>query len=332
MFNRNYMYASRFDNYRVMPIESNSVYVYQRGVEPRSLGVSQVQHTTGRNVCFLEIAEDTTSCDEPYSNNAQSIVEVGTNKIYSLKSELDLDALLVRNAAIENIYLDASGLSIRVLAALLRRSIQLKDLSRITGRVFVVYAEPISYNVRRFSEEGEYFDLSEKVTGFKPLPGFARILPLKQLYVFVPCLGFEGGRLAHALSTYRDNAGEVVPIVGVPGYRPEYPFVSYSGNRRPLSDFDVYSQIRYAEAGSVVDAFVLLLQILREAKREAKDVVVAPIGTKPHTIAALLLFCCDSKSVEIAYDNPIRKKPRTKGIGGITITCVSDMKRDLYVS
>jgi hypothetical protein len=40
---------------------------------------------------------------------------------------------------------------------------------------------------------------------------------------------------------------------------------------------------------------------------------VAPIGTKPHAMGAVLFALASSKTVELVYDHPIRKATRTAG-------------------
>jgi len=40
---------------------------------------------------------------------------------------------------------------------------------------------------------------------------------------------------------------------------------------------------------------------------------IAPIGTKPHSLGAVLLKIAYPSRVDLIYDHPIRKKGRTKG-------------------
>ena len=85
-----------------------------------------------------------------------------------------------------------------------------------------------------------------------------------------------------------------------------------------------WARVKYAMAGSVVDA----LFALKKIKRDHQDIrywKIAPIGTKPHTIAALLFAILNPRDTEIVYDNPNRKKARTKGVGNISVTCISDL-------
>ena len=43
--------------------------------------------------------------------------------------------------------------------------------------------------------------------------------------------------------------------------------------------------------------------------------IVAPIGTKPHTIASIAFAITHFNNVEIAYDNPKKTEPRAEGVG-----------------
>lgn len=326
MVSSNSWYSCYYRDYDDLTLLGHSVYLFQEGCEPRSKSAGTLKEKFRRDVVFVEVAQLTDQ--DKLSGLKGDIKEVGSNVPCDLRSMEDLDRLL-RVSVVDNIYLDASGLSVRVLAPLLKRCLEVSFARKIKGGIYVIYAEPWMYDVKRFSEEGEYFDLSEKIEGIKPLPGYERIFPLKDDAIVVPLLGFEGGRLAHILSNYRDVMQEAVPFVGVPGFRPEYPFVTYYGNRRVLQETSVYANVRYAAAGSIVDAFLKLVG-LKEERHRVASFIVAPIGTKPHTIAALLFCNCFPKSVEIAYDNPIRNKVRTIGVGKLTVTCVSDLVRVYY--
>jgi hypothetical protein len=115
----------------------------------------------------------------------------------------------------------------------------------------------------------------------------------------------------------------IYPIIGVPGFRAEYPFVTYWGNRLPLKSEDSWSNVKYAAANSIVDIYMILTKILHE-NLNAK-IKLAPIGTKPHVIGAILFAIKHSRKVEIVYDNPKREKQRTEGVGLIVDCCVSKL-------
>ena len=53
--------------------------------------------------------------------------------------------------------------------------------------------------------------------------------------------------------------------------------------------------------------------------------IVAPLGTKPHAIGAILYAIKNDDRVELIYDNPIRNVERTSGIGRILICNVTKL-------
>ena len=53
--------------------------------------------------------------------------------------------------------------------------------------------------------------------------------------------------------------------------------------------------------------------------------IVAPIGTKPHAIGAILYAIKNPTKVELLYDNPKRSVQRTEGIGKILVCDISKL-------
>jgi len=318
MVNQDAIFTKHFADYGEMTILPHSLYLYQTRIEERSTFANKIRAKSFDNVVFCEIQ---------FKDEANDIVEVvETHEVCNLRSKSEIRDLLFSYGAISNIYIDASGLNVRSIAHMLKCAIELSFASNI--RLFIVYAEPAEYKVGKFSEEGEYLDLSERIKGIYPIPGFEVIRPSSGRIMFVPLLGFEGGRFAYVLSQIESSDVITFPVVGVSGYRLEYPFVTFYGNRRPLLETDSWGTVKYAMAGSIVDAFHTLLD-LRE-KHEGVFMKIAPLGTKPHAMAALLFACCYPRDTEIVYDNPVRVKKRTNGVGKVSVTCVSDLIERYY--
>ena len=53
--------------------------------------------------------------------------------------------------------------------------------------------------------------------------------------------------------------------------------------------------------------------------------MVAPIGTKPHAIGAIIYAVKHPNEVEILYDNPKRTLHRTIGVGRVSICDVTKL-------
>ena len=71
---------------------------------------------------------------------------------------------------------------------------------------------------------------AKKFLGVKPLPGFANIMNETESGVLVTFIGFEGRRSRQITSPF-DPIPKILPIVGLPGFRIEYPTYTIACNR-----------------------------------------------------------------------------------------------------
>jgi hypothetical protein len=204
-----------------------------------------------------------------------------------------------------------------VWGALLRGALATRE------KVIVVYVEPADYRPSLTPTESEIYDLSERIEGIAPMPGFARLREAGDNCCFVPLLGFEGTRVSYLISQLEPPGGKIVPIVGVPGFRPEYPFASYLGNRRPLLQTQAWKKVRYAAANCPFDLFYVLQDIASTFPGHVLK--IAPIGTKPHAIGGVLYAIANPATVELVYDHPIRKARRTEGTARLLAYYVSTL-------
>src|SRR5205814_58026 len=141
------------------------------------------------------------------------------------------------------------------------------------------------------------------------------IIPQDDLNIpFVALLGFEGGRFTYVLENIQPSK-DIFPVIGVPGFRPEFPFIAYWGNKRSLEDSKRWTNVKYVAANSLVEVYDLLTKLKKD--NVSGKLKVAPIGTKPNAIGAILFAIKNPNDVELVYDNPIRKIKRTKGVGKI---------------
>jgi hypothetical protein len=285
--------------------EQGSAYVFATSVEQRS-ELSEDWQARATDVHFVRI-----DSQEPSAFGFGSHPEASVH----LRSREQLQRFWA-NIPTDTIYLDITGLAHHVWAPLLRSGLAAKR------RFMVVYVEPGDYTFSSTPTEGEIFDLSERITGISPIPGFASLTePSDEDFCFVPLLGFEGTRLAYVLENVQPPGGKIVPIIGVPGFRPEYPFYTYHGNRPPLFDTKAWRNVRFAKANCPFSLFYVLQDIARDYPRDVMK--IAPIGTKPHALGAVLYTLASSKPVELVYDHPIRKATRTSGAGRLLLYHVS---------
>lgn len=212
-------------------------------------------------------------------------------------------------------YLDITGLPHHVWAPLLRA------IRARPEPAFVVYVEPGDYRFSESPTETSLFDLSEKIEGISPLPGFLTLENRSdQDGLFVPLLGFEGARLAFMIEAVQPNRENIRPVIGVPGFRPEYPFHAYLGNRLQLLDTRAWQHVRFATANCPFSLYHLLGALAEEPS--STHLKVAMIGTKPHALGAVLYYLDHPTTTELLYDHPIRKERRTEGTSRV---CVYDL-------
>lgn len=235
----------------------------------------------------------------------------------SLRSSSSIEAFLSSLSA-KQIYLDITGLNHHVWAPLVKVAIE----RRISLKV--VYVEPLDYTPNASPRKGEIFDLSERISGISPIPLFTSLAEVEEDNLcFIPLLGFEGARLRYMLEEVEPPGRKIVPIIGVPGFRLEYPFHAYLGNQPVLEETEVWKNSRYARANCPFSLFYVLEDVLKDYPSE--HVKIAPIGTKPHALGAVLLaIAAQSRSVELVYDHPKRKPKRTSGVLRLLQYSVSD--------
>jgi len=315
MINSDYKYTSIYSDIKNFIPLAGSIYIYGYSTEPRSHIVDGLKSKYDSSINFIELE----------MVDKDVIKDKNSNLQYSLRSSDSVNSLL-KIIASKTLYIDITGLNNRVSASLLNNGIKLSRDPRNPIDVHIVYAEPESYKIHKFKTEGVFNDLSEKIDGIEPLPGFANIIPDDVDVKFIALLGFEGGRFTHLIENIQPPTDNIIPIIGVPGYRIEYPFVAYWGNRRALKETESWANIKYAAANSLVDIYMLLTKILKDYPDS--KIKLAPIGTKPHAIGAMLFAIKHPRNVELVYDNPKRKTVRTEGVGQIVECFVSKLLKE----
>ena len=298
-----------YEDWDSFELESGSTFVHGTSLEERSIHPTPWEHAA-KDVNFLRLSSLESSPSRDFSNCTAEMA--GSPRTLQLRSGYQLRSFFLKIRS-EIIYLDITGLPHHVWAPLLRAAVA------TSKQVSVVYVEPRTYTFSRTPTEAEIFDLSEAIHGIFPLPGFGVLSEPEdeELVLFVPFLGFEGHRLAYVLEQVQPPGRNILPIIGVPGFMPEFPFHTYLGNRNILARSNLHTQIRHVMANSAFDAFYMLQEISTDYPDHTLK--IAPIGTKPHALGAVLFTLWTKRSVEIVYDHPIRKPNRTIGSANILV-------------
>lgn len=274
-----------------------SVYIYGRSTEDRSSHVDDWKGLTV-DVTYLELSEE--------SDGLFSIIGFGGGGAINPRKKREMTAF-VTALPLGDIYLDVTGLAHNTWAPLV------KVFLECNRKFCVVYVEPEGYAHNPTPRQGDIFDLSERITGIGPIPLFASLdIRPDDDVCFLPLLGFEGTRLSHMLEQVQPPADKVYPLIGVPGFRPEYPFFTFLANASPLLSSAAHRNIRYANSNCVSAAFYAIEDIMN--KFPADLIKIGLVGTKPHALAAVLHAVRSPDRVELVYDQVLRKKSRTSGV------------------
>lgn len=183
--------------------------------------------------------------------------------------------------------------------------------------VQIIYAEPNKYKSRTnyMNDFGKHeFDLSTHTEGFKAIPGFAKALTQSTKAILISSMGFERSRLGQLLSL-DDGAyiHSVIPIFGTPPYQTGWDKHSFFQNVEVLNDKGEKPQ--FVAANSPID-MLEMLEYIKGSCNEGDEVTIAPLGTKPLSIASAV-FLINNSEVTLKYDHPKRKGSRSTGLGKI---------------
>lgn len=299
------VFTSIFSDFAELTPHPGSLYIAGTSIEERS------QHTS----LWEKTCSDVTFARVVCEDGSRAVVSVEQNRVeIRLRSLREIRRLLGVHSYTA-VYLDITGLDHRVWAPLLR------GIRTNATPAYCIYVEPVDYRFSSAPTEATIFDLSESIQGIAPLPGFASLTGVEdQDAVFVPILGFEGARFTFILEAVQPERQRIYPVIGVPGYRPEYPFYTYVGNRLPLTETRAWQNVRFVPANCPFSLYFVLSEVSRVNPR--RFLKIATIGTKPHALGAILYYLDHSSTTEILYDHPIRKAKRTVGTSRI---CLYDL-------
>lgn len=276
-----------------------SAYIYRVSNEDRSGHTGQ----WGQSCTDVELIEVTTESVSGFQVS-------GVEEEFFLRSAASLSRLLAPLGTGRVLYVDITGLSHPTWAALIRAAIAVRM------EVRAVYVEPYRYKRSAAPLEGQIYDLSARIAGIAPMPGFATISTTEES-VFVPLLGFEGARFRHVIEQVQPSHERIVPVVGIPGFKPWYVFETYMGNRAALEETSAWHHIEFVPANCPFSCFYLLQELAR--RHPNSTLKVAMIGTKPHALGAVMFALTSPSRIELIYDNPIRKEGRTDGLDRLLV-------------
>ena len=212
---------------------------------------------------------------------------------------------------LNSVMIDSTSLDIPELALILKSLHHLKGL-----KVVILYVEPAEYSAgAKATLEHEEFSLSDEISGFEGtgIPTISMPVDSELARRFIFFVGFEGGRLQNAIETYDVSSDEARIYFGLPAFRPGWEVKSIRRNLQALNDQSFSSRIGYCSASSCTDA----LRSLYKVKANDSETInyIVPLGTKPNSLAAILLMLENPNSTRLLYDQPEKRSERSRGIG-----------------
>lgn len=271
-------------------------YVHEFSAEPRSKSLLGVD----------EFASSVNSCPVRSLESSRLSFETTSEEV-SLRNATALKLALGRAAGSE-VVLDITGMPHNTWAPLVKVGLDLDaDLK-------VIYSEPQEYRAAEFPQDDDIFDLSERINGVSPIPQFAKISDFDERSTrVIAMLGFEGARFKYLLNEIQPESSDIFPIIGAPGFRIEYPFLALQCNGAAIEKWDIQGNIRYAASNSPFSAFYEIESIVNSGGDSHNKIGL--VGTKPHALGAVLTALLSSSSVELVYDQVVKKAGRTTGVG-----------------
>lgn len=204
----------------------------------------------------------------------------------------------------KNILLDISSLN-NVLIMFLTKQL----LTKVTPKLFFAsYIRPEKYII----ESGNIgLELSQKIGAVEAVPGFAKRETNKQtLCAFI---GFEGVRLKGVLETVH-SFDKLIPIVAFPSGAPQWFNVTMWNSMDILQSEGKNLSVYKCYSESVFEA----VDVLKKSFSQDEAVVLAPLGTRPHSMACAV-YACLHDATRIVYDFVTENEHRAIGISEITI-------------
>jgi hypothetical protein len=307
MISNEYLYSSVYSKYNDFIPEEKSIYLYGNSIEDRSLCPDRMKIRNREKVQFVKVID-----------NGNDFINIeGIENSININDFFEIGRL-INGYNSEIVYIDVTGLNTRICASFIKQVVNM-IYQKVLRQLYIVYFEPQKYSIDVFKSEGVYNDLADKIEGISPLPGFSAIIPVDQgdTYFFA-FLGFEGGRFSYLLEKVQPVQEKIYPIIGTPGYRIEYPYYTYLGNKRAIRETECWKRRFYIAANSIVESYEMITsKCLKDERRLFR---IAPIGTKPHAIGVILSALKHPNQIEIIFDNPKKIKKRTTGYGNIVVT------------
>ena len=179
------------------------------------------------------------------------------------------------------------------------------------AKLFTAYVKPNEYIL-----ENDKYRFSTAFGSAASIPKM--VARARKRETLIPFLGFEGARLSNIIGDSQYEA--VYPVIGFPSDDPKWQFETMRYCMDAIIEQKASYNIRKCNAGSIFDAYYLMEEI--SAKLDT-GIVVSPLGTRAHMVAATLFAIKNSSRCRIIYDFARLDNSKTRGIRNIRISHLS---------
>jgi len=245
--------------------------------------------------------------DEVGRQNAQPSADIV--ELYGMVEGADLNG--------KNVLIDFTGMeqpAIFYLTKCLREH-------RRARRIFGLYTEPLLYKTLPGPPFEEAFDLTEEFIAFRALPGFVRAYDRRRGRQLLVYMGFEGRRFLKVFEEVNPGRRHTHAVFGIPAFQPGWQYLTLGSNQAALEISR--PTLHQAEANNIFDAHEIACRVADTYPD--LQLVLAPIGTKPHAVGAAIC-AAQREDVLIIYDFPIKQRfLRTVGVGKTSVYNLTEL-------
>ena len=223
------------------------------------------------------------------------------NNVIDFNKSRYLESIIDAN---NNVMIDSTTLGLAEIYYLIKQFINLNFLE-----FKIIYIEPLTYNK---DESDEFYKLSHYPIGYKPIPGAVGDLHNDELELGVFFVGFDSSRMEIALEEFQMIQGKLIKtIFTTPAFNSGLEMESIVPHLNILIDNPKF-EINFCSALDPTSSFEML-NFYKKSLDDGKKMFIAPLGTKPTTIATAL-FANLNSDVSLLYDHPINLENRTSGV------------------
>lgn len=253
---------------------------------------------------------------EDWVNNYIKLVSISVIGVNydPIEVTLDIESESFALSEILNFKLPEGRILVDATSLALPELIYLFMIFRTNKKEFdVIYAQPNHYSGSR--KEGvdsiKTFELSDDGFGIQQLPPFVGLTENSTMMIF---LGFEGHRVGALLQTEELNTFDATCLLGIPAYKLGWEKLTLANNYKQLEILrsNKNASFEFAGANDPLKVYELIEQNYDAQQYENKRLCLAPLGTKPATLA-VAQFAANYEKTIILYDFVQKKERRSLG-------------------